>query len=511
MLTVAIGSTVLGLARPLGAAAAGPVGPVPRSVWLYEPEPAAMPGLFAWIDEVLEHIDPVNRQLLSDSEVRIHVIPRDWRLTDLPGWLNLRGRRLPDPDPGDGYVEARTYDQIRALGPSQCKSGPLQLAIAEEQIVAIPDSAYPTPRLGDLGKNLVHELGHALECGLTDAQNVTLAESYVAARRRPLIEVVGDMPSYTIGTSREYFAEGVVAWFESAQGPSYRRAWLSAHDPALHDLLAQVFTVPPAPQLCNGRRATTVLTSRPFTGTPGDDIIVGSPGDDIINGAGGDDVICGRGGDDTLFGGYGSDQLFGGVGDDTYVGGSGDDVLSESNPKIPSGGADHLAGGPGDDMLAGGSGPDVLVDIRGRDKFAGGAGNDLIDARDELTGQPDLLDGSEGADSCQHDADDQVNGCHPPQPVTPAPVAKDSTSPGTTSTSTTTTIPIPTRTSTTIPTRTTTSTSIPTSSPTTTPTSIPTTTPTSSPTSSPASTSTTIPMPNTDSGSTRPRRPSPLL
>jgi hypothetical protein len=416
-LTVALGSLLLALASPQGVADASAVGPVPRSVWLYEPDAAALPGLNAWVDEVLDNIEPATRLLLADAEIRVHVIPRGWHLTDLPLWSNLRGLRLPDPDPADSYQEQRSFDELRALGPGRCVSGPLDLAVAEEQIVAVPYSSYPVPRLGDLGKNLVHELGHAVECGLAPAQTKALADSYAAAGRRPVTEVAGDLPSYSISTRQEYFAEGVVAWFEAAQGPSYRRAWLIEHDPMLHDLLAQVFEVPPPLRLCNGQRATTVLaTPSEYTGTPGDDIIVGSPGDDVINGAGGDDVVCGEEGDDTIFGGYGSDQLFGGLGDDTYVGGSGDDVLSENTPMVMSGGADNLNGGPGSDKLDGGSGNDTLVDSSGRDELVGGADDDILDGRDEIARQPDALDGSEGADRCEHDPDDKVLGCHPPEP-----------------------------------------------------------------------------------------------
>jgi hypothetical protein len=409
----------VGLPPPPWAAAGRPVGPVPRSIWLYEADPAPLPLLDALVGEVLDNIRPANRLAMADAEVRIHVIPHNGHLTDLPEWADLKGQNLPDPNLSDSMPEWRNYDDLRALGPATCVSGPLDLAIAVEQIVAVPNDPFPQPEPGDLGKNLVHEMGHAIECGLLPAQQDALNADYAAAQQRPLDDVVGDLPSYTAGTVHEYFAEGVVAWFEAAQGPSYRRAWLAQHDPALRDLLADVFTQPPPRRWCDGRVATTVLDEpSDFTGTPGDDVIVGSSGGDIINGAGGDDVICGGDGDDTLYGGYGDDRIHGGAGNDTGLGGSGDDVLADETAKDPGGGDDTMDGGPGDDRLDGGTGHDTLSDGQGRDTLVGGPDDDELDGRDTpaTVGQSDTLDGSQGNDRCEHDADDTIKVCHPPEP-----------------------------------------------------------------------------------------------
>jgi hypothetical protein len=412
---------LLGAARASAASAPPkPIAPIPRSVWLYEPDPAALPSLNAWLDEILDHVKAANRSLLMDSEIRIHIIPQDWNLTDLPLWSTLRGVFLPDPNPYDSYREFRSYDDVRGLGASGCGSGPMNIAVAEEHVVALRGSRHPSPRAGDVGKVLVHEIGHGIECGLTDEQDDALTAAYGQAGRRPLSEVVGDMPSYSASTRHEYFAEGVVAWFEGSGGPSYRRDWLQSHDKALYDLMAQVFAVPEPVRLCNGERATIVKTSvGTLLGTPGDDVIVGSAQDDVINGGGGNDVICGAEGNDALFGGYGSDELYGGPGDDAYVGGSGDDVLSETAPAALGDGADVMDGGVGDDVLSGGVGADELMDSRGRDQLTGGPDNDRIDARDLSSDrQSDTIDGSEAYDTCQVDTDDTVKGCKPPPPPT---------------------------------------------------------------------------------------------
>ncbi|HMG45079.1 MAG TPA: hypothetical protein VK611_27350 [Acidimicrobiales bacterium] len=343
--------------------------PIPRSVWLYEPDPAALPAVNSRLDEVLDLVNPVNGLRMADTEIRIHVIPEDWRLTDLPPWSNLRGARLPDPNPFDGYTETRTYDTLRGLGPPSCIDGPLEIALGEELLV-------PSPQGGsDVGKILVHEVGHGIECSLTPTQSQMLDSAYDAAGARFPTGMVGDNPTYSASTRREYFAEGVTSWFEAARGPTYRRAWLRENDRALYDLMAEVFAVPPPPPRCDTRRATLVMRpgAGPLTGTPGNDVIMGTPGDDVINGGGGDDLICGEDGNDAIRGGYGADRLYGGPGDDTLDGGAADDVLS------------------------GDAGEDSLTDMSGGNRLLGGAGRDR----------------------CEAEATAEITSCNEPEPPPP--------------------------------------------------------------------------------------------
>lgn len=300
--------------------------PVPRSVVVRAGGPWALPTVQAHVDEVLDHVAPVNRGRLADMEVRVHVVPRHRDITDVGPWRHLRGRPVHDGDAGDPYPEARTYDEVRGLGPPDCVAGPLDIGIGEEQMATFAGGRHPSPHPHDLGRNLVHELGHAVECGLTDGQRDALARSFRRARRRFPHGIVGAHPAYTVSSVREYFAEGTVAWFGAGEGGNYQRGWLAAHDPDLHGVLSEVFSVPPLAPTCGGRRATVVLATggAPFTGTPGPDVVAGSPGGDVVNGGGGADVICGRGGDDVLYGGYGADRLLGGRGDDGLQGGAGD-------------------------------------------------------------------------------------------------------------------------------------------------------------------------------------------
>ena len=117
----------------------------------------------------------------------------------------------------------------------------------------------------------------------------------------------------------------------------------------------------------------------------------GGSGDDTLTGSDGANVLSGGDGNDTLNGGGGADALNGGAGNDTVNGDGGDD---------------RLGGGDGDDTVSGGDGNDWLVGGLGADRLLGGAGNDRIVA---LDGVIDTVDGGEGTDGAQTDADDVVS------------------------------------------------------------------------------------------------------
>jgi VCBS repeat-containing protein len=87
----------------------------------------------------------------------------------------------------------------------------------------------------------------------------------------------------------------------------------------------------------------------------------------------------------TLIGLGGNDTLTGGDGNDTLIGGTGNDFLSGGNDN------DVLVGGAGNDTLTGGAGSDTFLmnSLLGADNvtdFVVGAGGDVLDLRDMLSG-----------------------------------------------------------------------------------------------------------------------------
>jgi Ca2+-binding RTX toxin-like protein len=69
------------------------------------------------------------------------------------------------------------------------------------------------------------------------------------------------------------------------------------------------------------------ITTTPWTGGEGHDLITGTTGNENLTGGAGDDIMFGGTGVDTLNGDAGNDILLGGTGDDTLNGGTGSDVM----------------------------------------------------------------------------------------------------------------------------------------------------------------------------------------
>lgn len=121
-------------------------------------------------------------------------------------------------------------------------------------------------------------------------------------------------------------------------------------------------------------------------GGAGNDLIYGGSGANALFGDDGNDVVVGLTGADTIRGGKGDDQLLGGFGNDVIYGDEGNDIVH---------------GGAGDDQLWATSGEDELYGDEGADtlhvvgvdkvKVAGGAGDDIIDARQASPGSEGYL------------------------------------------------------------------------------------------------------------------------
>jgi Ca2+-binding RTX toxin-like protein len=91
-------------------------------------------------------------------------------------------------------------------------------------------------------------------------------------------------------------------------------------------------------------------------GNAGNDRISGGEGDDTIDGGSGRDIIFGDGGDDNIDGGSGNDRLFGGDGNDFILGGRGNDIMSGGAGDDTLVWND----GDGNDIMSGGDGRDTI-------------------------------------------------------------------------------------------------------------------------------------------------------
>lgn len=130
------------------------------------------------------------------------------------------------------------------------------------------------------------------------------------------------------------------------------------------------------------------------TSGDGDDRISGNTLANHLKGGRGKDTLEGREGNDTLEGGRDADTLIGGSGDDLLIGDAGNDALRGDA------GNDVLRGGDGRDMASYRDAPSgVTIDLTRTDvQNTGGAGNDLLDSIENLTGSAhaDRLTGDGG-------------------------------------------------------------------------------------------------------------------
>jgi Ca2+-binding RTX toxin-like protein len=145
-------------------------------------------------------------------------------------------------------------------------------------------------------------------------------------------------------------------------------------------------------------------------GTNGPDTLRGTNRADNLSGRGGDDVLLGLRGDDALYGGGGSDALAGGSergparGDRALSGGPGGDFVGAGR------GSDAMSGGPGRDFLFDAEFREGQRDFGQRDFISGGAGDDLIIARQRPAAR-DIIDCGGGFDRALVDRKDLTSDC----------------------------------------------------------------------------------------------------
>ena len=146
-------------------------------------------------------------------------------------------------------------------------------------------------------------------------------------------------------------------------------------------------------------------------GGTGDDLIYGGDGNDTLLGAQGLDTIYGNFGNDVILGGSQRDLIYGGLGDDEINGNEGPDMIYAGNgvDLVRGGlGADYIEGRGKTDNIYGGEGNDTILGGAGADAIFGGSGDDVLYAnRSELFG--DYIDGGDGTDSYEADADDTLS------------------------------------------------------------------------------------------------------
>ncbi|MBI1948372.1 MAG: hypothetical protein HYS27_21975 [Deltaproteobacteria bacterium] len=179
---------------------------------------------------------------LRRANLTLVVVPRRALLTELPQFASLRGRRTFD---------GRPWEQVRGTGGVLLADGSFAVAVPEENVLfGWADDAYPALSIA------VHEIAHALHDRVLDEADHRRIEDAFAARRQlggPFVD------AYAASNAREYFAQGVNAFFGRYPGFEERDArWLFHNDRQLYAALAKVFGPPPDRRYLTGRAPINV-------------------------------------------------------------------------------------------------------------------------------------------------------------------------------------------------------------------------------------------------------------
>jgi alpha-glucosidase len=163
----------------------------------------------------------VNR--MRNAGVEVAVIAESESLTDLPEYVRLRGGTMPD---------GRSYEQLRALGPSPCVAG-------EENLLGHAGDIYAGANI------LIHECAHAVYVyGLDVPQRARWNDIYtksMAAGRWS--------GTYAAVNASEFFAELTESYFGVNAPPEpgvhndvNGAARLAAYEPSAFAFLVAVYT-----------------------------------------------------------------------------------------------------------------------------------------------------------------------------------------------------------------------------------------------------------------------------
>jgi hypothetical protein len=169
---------------------------------------------------------------LQRQKVTLVLIPSDTRMTDLPEFSSLRGKKTFD---------GRPWEDVRGSGGLRLNDGRLVVGISEENLAGLPSDPYQ----GRYSVGL-HELAHALHLhGVSRDDSRDIHRAFAARKTAggPWTD------AYASSDEKEYFAQGVCAWFDRNDGVGHDGAdWVRANDPTLAAILTRLFPAPaPAP------------------------------------------------------------------------------------------------------------------------------------------------------------------------------------------------------------------------------------------------------------------------
>lgn len=197
------------------------------------------------IDEMLAG-RPDIRSALAAVGVRVVIMPVGAVITDLPEFSDLY-----ETNPGTDWDE-----RFRGGGVGPSLQIPV-MVVAEENLLCYETDIFPYEDV------FVHEFAHAVhDPGITIQREGAAFQRRLEAAYREALDSGLWEGTYAATNPDEYWAEGVQSWFGLNDPPGSlhnhvdTRAELEAYDPALAELILEVFGDATVPSSCHENTAT---------------------------------------------------------------------------------------------------------------------------------------------------------------------------------------------------------------------------------------------------------------
>ncbi len=180
------------------------------------------------VTRLLTHRADISKRV-DKSNVTLVIIPASKKMTDLPEFASLRGKKTFD---------GRPWEDVRGSG-GLASNGRIVIGVAEENLAELGSNTYPK------GYSVaMHELAHALQNhALPKSDKKRIDEAYDAreAAGGPWTE------SYGASNESEYFAQLTNAWFDTNDGVGHNGPdWVRTNDPTMALVLEQIYGPLPA-------------------------------------------------------------------------------------------------------------------------------------------------------------------------------------------------------------------------------------------------------------------------
>ena len=192
--------------------------------------PAAVEEARRILETMITRPDIADR--LRKNKVTMVIVPANAKLTDLPEFAHLRGKRTAD---------GRRFEDVRGVA-TYVRDGRYYAAVSEENLGSLPQDGYGGAGSYSVG---IHEMGHAiLERGVTGIEKFFERLHFHSGKDRRAF-----VTGYAGTNYHEYMAESTGAYFRrnAFAGDRNSPGWLQQNDPGMYFFLYRVYGPPPPP------------------------------------------------------------------------------------------------------------------------------------------------------------------------------------------------------------------------------------------------------------------------